>query len=239
MNGSPDLRPSAAAPASGLPLGQIIPGTRYRVLSKLGEGGMGAVYAAEHVDLEKRVALKVLRSDAALAPRTIERFRDEARAASKIGSQFICDVTDFGQTPDGRVFYVMEYLEGASLGRVLKTTVFLADLQDFGAMNEVYARRFGDHRPARSTIQVAGLPRGSLVEIECVAHGPHGGDLIIGGRVAMGQIEAVLFFRDPLTAQPHEPDVSALMRVCDVHNVPLATNPAAAEAVLLFLGKHA
>ena len=51
----------------------------------------------------------------------------------------------------------------------------------------------------------------------------------------MAQIEAVLFFRDPLTAQPHEPDVSALMRVCDVHNVPLATNPAAAEAVVLYL----
>ncbi|MCA9084961.1 MAG: methylglyoxal synthase [Planctomycetaceae bacterium] len=68
--------------------------------------------------------------------------------------------------------------------------------------------------------------------VERVAHGPHGGDLIIGGRVAEGTVHAVLFFRDPLTAQPHEPDVSALMRVCDVHSVPLATNPATAEAVL-------
>jgi methylglyoxal synthase len=79
------------------------------------------------------------------------------------------------------------------------------------------------------------LMRETGLEIERVAHGPHGGDLIIGGRVALGQIAAVLFFRDPLTAQPHEPDVSALMRVCDVHNVPLATNPAAAEAVVLYL----
>ena len=70
------------------------------------------------------------------------------------------------------------------------------------------------------------------LEIERVAHGPHGGDLIIGGRVATGQIEAVFFFRDPLTAQPHEPDVSALMRVCDVHRVPLATNVATAEAIV-------
>jgi len=69
------------------------------------------------------------------------------------------------------------------------------------------------------------------LNIECVAHGPDGGDLIIGGRVALGQIEAVFFFRDPLTAQPHEPDVSALMRVCDVHQIPLATNPATAEAI--------
>ncbi len=72
----------------------------------------------------------------------------------------------------------------------------------------------------------------SGLEVERVVHGPEGGDLIIGGRVALGQIEAVIFFRDPLTAQPHEPDVSALLRVCDVHNVPLATNPATAEAVV-------
>ncbi len=68
--------------------------------------------------------------------------------------------------------------------------------------------------------------------IERVTHGPLGGDLIIGGRVAEGRIAAVLFFRDPLTAQPHEPDVAALMRVCDVHSVPLATNRATAEAVV-------
>ncbi len=73
------------------------------------------------------------------------------------------------------------------------------------------------------------------IEVECVAHGPEGGDLIIGGRVAQDQIAAVIFFRDPLTAQPHEPDVSALLRVCDVHNVPLATNPATAEAVVQML----
>ena len=70
------------------------------------------------------------------------------------------------------------------------------------------------------------------LNVERVAHGPEGGDLIIGGRVALGQIHAVIFFRDPLTAQPHEPDVSALLRVCDVHNVPLATNPATAEAII-------
>lgn len=75
--------------------------------------------------------------------------------------------------------------------------------------------------------------------VECVAHGPHGGDLIIGGRVAEGKVEAVLFLRDPLTAQPHEPDVAALMRVCDVHNVPLATNPASAEAVITALSRAA
>jgi methylglyoxal synthase len=76
------------------------------------------------------------------------------------------------------------------------------------------------------------------LEIERVAHGPAGGDLIIGGRVAESKIVAVFFFRDPLTAQPHEPDVSALMRVCDVHNIPLATNAATALAVVEWLKKQ-
>jgi 2-iminobutanoate/2-iminopropanoate deaminase len=58
---------------------------------------------------------------------------------------------------------------GSSLDRVVKTTVFLADMTDFQAMNEVYGRHFGEHRPARSTVAAAGLPRGVKVEIECVA----------------------------------------------------------------------
>ncbi len=73
------------------------------------------------------------------------------------------------------------------------------------------------------------------LDVEPVAHGPFGGDLIIGGRVAEKKISAVLFFRDPLTSQPHEPDVSALMRVCDVHQVPLATNAATAAAIVEYL----
>jgi len=58
---------------------------------------------------------------------------------------------------------------GSGLEHVVKTTVFLADMADFAAMNEVYARHFGSHRPARSTVQAAGLPRRCLVEIECIA----------------------------------------------------------------------
>ena len=58
---------------------------------------------------------------------------------------------------------------GASLATVVKTTVFLVDMADFAAMNEVYSRHFGDHRPARATVAVAGLPRGVRLEIECVA----------------------------------------------------------------------
>ncbi len=58
---------------------------------------------------------------------------------------------------------------GSSLGRVVKTTVYLADMADFAAMNEVYAKHLGDHRPARSTVQAAGLPKRALVEIDAIA----------------------------------------------------------------------
>lgn len=58
---------------------------------------------------------------------------------------------------------------GASLGSVVKTTVFLNDMGDFGAMNEVYAKHFGDHKPARSTVQAARLPKDVKVEIEAIA----------------------------------------------------------------------
>ncbi len=60
---------------------------------------------------------------------------------------------------------------GSSMAQVVKTTVFLVDMADFAAMNEVYGRAFGSHRPARSTVAVAALPRGARVEIEAIADG--------------------------------------------------------------------
>lgn len=62
--------------------------------------------------------------------------------------------------------------------------------------------------------------------------GPLGGDQQIGAYIAQNEMDVVIFFRDPLTAQPHEPDVSALMRLCDVYHIPLATNLAAAEIMI-------
>lgn len=109
------IRPDAA-----LPLGEVIPGSRYRTIAAIGKGGMGAVYEAEHVDLQKRVALKVLLSTSARDPKRVAGFLHEARTASRIGSPHIADVTDFGELPDGRVYFVMEYLEGYSLGELLR-----------------------------------------------------------------------------------------------------------------------
>lgn len=68
--------------------------------------------------------------------------------------------------------------------------------------------------------------------VERLLSGPYGGDQQIGARVATGAVHAVIFLRDPLTAQPHEPDITALLRVCDVHNIPLATNEATGTKII-------
>jgi methylglyoxal synthase len=77
------------------------------------------------------------------------------------------------------------------------------------------------------------------IPVTLLQSGPMGGDQQVGALVAEGKLEAVIFLRDPLFAQPHEPDISALMRVCDVHNTALATNLATAEAVLNLLFEKA
>lgn len=73
------------------------------------------------------------------------------------------------------------------------------------------------------------------LRVERLQSGPQGGDLQVGARIAEDRVLAVIFFRDPLTSQPHEPDVSALLRICDVHDVPLATNLGSAEAIVAWL----
>lgn len=76
-----------------------------------------------------------------------------------------------------------------------------------------------------SHVEKAGL------KVSKVLSGPLGGDAQIATMAATGEIDAVVFFRDPLDKHPHEPDVQMLLRVCDVHNIPLATNPATASLI--------
>jgi methylglyoxal synthase len=74
--------------------------------------------------------------------------------------------------------------------------------------------------------------------IERKLSGPYGGDLQIGAELVEGKIDCVIFLRDPMTPQPHEPDINALVRACDVHNVPCATNVESAKLLLAQIVPH-
>jgi serine/threonine-protein kinase len=91
----------------------------YRILSKIGTGGMGAVYLAEHPLIGKKVALKVIHRELANNREVVQRFFQEARAVNKIGNEHIVQIHDFAVTPEGDHFYIMEYLEGRTLASVL------------------------------------------------------------------------------------------------------------------------
>ena len=98
------------------------------------------------------------------------------------------------------------------------------------------AREFRDFL-LRCTLCATGTTGGRLqaevgLEVERLLSGPLGGDLQIGARLAVGQVDAVIFLRDPMTPQPHEPDINALVRACDVHDVPCATNVSSARLLL-------
>ena len=99
-------------------VGETLDG-RYRVLRLLGEGGMGRVYEGEHLLIERRVAIKVLREDFTRRADVVERFRREAKSASRIGHPNIVDVLDFGEAPSGASYFVMELLQGEDLADVL------------------------------------------------------------------------------------------------------------------------
>ena len=113
---------NVAGPKAGLafrdPLIGAVVGERYRLLSRIGMGGMGSVYKAEHVRMGKVVAVKLLHGDLSRDESMIRRFTREARAASKLSNPHTVSVFDYGQS-DGLVYLVMEYLQGRDLGQVL------------------------------------------------------------------------------------------------------------------------
>ncbi|HEY6180458.1 MAG TPA: serine/threonine-protein kinase, partial [Kofleriaceae bacterium] len=100
-------------------IGQTLDG-RYYVEKKIGEGGMGVVFSARHAVIERPLAIKVLKREAMRDTATIRRFVQEAKAASRIGHPNIVDVTDFGTTPDGMTYSVMEFVPGITLGAAIR-----------------------------------------------------------------------------------------------------------------------
>jgi eukaryotic-like serine/threonine-protein kinase len=108
----------SAAPASDL-VGQVV-ADRYHVIKKLGEGGMGQVYLAEHVKMGRRSAIKVMNPSMVHDPDAVARFNREASNASRITHPNVCAIYDFGETPDGLIYLAMEFIEGEPLTDLLE-----------------------------------------------------------------------------------------------------------------------
>ncbi len=118
--------PETSQPLDPL-IGKTIDG-RYRIDSTLGAGGMGVVYLITHVALNKRMALKVLRSDASRDEVTVQRFQQEATSSTAIGHPNIVDISDFGRLPDGSAYFVMEHLEGEPLTKRIRRGPMAIDM---------------------------------------------------------------------------------------------------------------
>ena len=137
--------PSSLGDNPAIPPGSILAG-RYVVDRMIGEGGMGEVYLARHEKIDKLVAIKMLAPEQARRPKTVQRFLQEAKAASKIRHENIVDITDFGED-DGAVFLAMEFLDGEDLRFLLQRegrlkwararAIIIQLLEGLGAAHEV------------------------------------------------------------------------------------------------------
>ena len=103
------------------------------------------------------------------------------------------------------------------------------DILSFASKNEEFLKKC-DLIATKGTGHLINIK--TALEVREMMSGPEGGDLQIGGLVASEDLDLVIFLRDPLAKQPHDPDITALIKVCDVHNIPLATNLSSAEILL-------
>ena len=136
-------KPASGATTSYLPdvpdplLGATI-ADRYQIVRKLGEGGMGTVYLALHTILEKQVALKVLHGEFARKPDLVERFMQEAKAASRIRHENVIDISDFGVSPDGHVYFAMELLHGRDLHDLIARARLAGDVVPWARTKKIF-----------------------------------------------------------------------------------------------------
>ena len=148
---------------------------RYRLVREIASGGMGVVYEAEHIALKKRVALKLLRPDIADLPGVAARFEREARATSLLDDPNIVRVTDFGRTPEGELYLVMELLQGRPLTSLLAETpqleiehaLFLVD-QMLSGLQVAHSHGLIHRDLKPDNIFVSPSPRGELVRVPII-----------------------------------------------------------------------
>jgi serine/threonine-protein kinase len=132
-----DLRATARRAPPGDPLVGRVIADRYRLVSLLGEGGMGAVYRAEHVRMGKALAVKVLRGDFARDPAAAGRFRAEARIVSRLSHPHTIAVFDFGELPERGLYLAMEYVPGQDLARALREGGAFSEARAVGVAQQV------------------------------------------------------------------------------------------------------
>lgn len=125
------------SPIALLRPGDPIPGTRYRVVRPLGRGGGAEVFAAQHIDLDRQAAIKILSPELATQAEAIAQFRLEARTCSRLGHPNIVDVIDFGELDDGRFFFAMELLRGETLGDLLAHEQCVAPARAIGIFRQI------------------------------------------------------------------------------------------------------
>lgn len=117
-------------------LGSVV-ADRYHVIKKLGEGGMGAVYLAEHVKMGRKSPLKVMHPGMNADPDAIARFNREASNASRLSHPNICGIYDFGETPEGLIYLAMEFIEGKSLTDIIEASISLPPARAASIVHQV------------------------------------------------------------------------------------------------------
>jgi serine/threonine-protein kinase len=143
--------PHAAATSPEAALGALAPrdwlgSSPYRIVRELGRGGMGAVFEAEHLELQKRVVVKVLHPQYAKEPRIVERLQREARSLARLASPYVVAVSDMGRTADGATYLVMECLVGRTLRQELQALGVLPVQQAIVWTQQVLAGLSAAHR---------------------------------------------------------------------------------------------
>jgi len=181
-----DAEPEAATPEGDFPPGTVLV-ERYRVIQVLGRGGMGSVYLAEHIEVGRKVAIKVLLSQWSQTDSIVRRFRAEARTASAIGHPNIVQVFDAGILPDRRLFLVMEHLAGRDLEAELIELVALEPRRSCVIMRQIALALGAGHRAGivhrdlkPSNIMLVPQPDGEAVKVLDFGIAANGG-LIVGG----------------------------------------------------------